>query len=147
MFVYHVFMTSPLWLLVLSLYKEDYLHFLHLCPFVYTAVSVSGKVERSLIVLTHQWGGCWYSNLPQSVNNCCVIEGLVAFIVFSRCFLDLSVGVRAFEMGLSQISSFFSPYTKKSEDYQKTNPRESNMIIFIIIIISSNALFTNCYSP
>ena len=48
MFVYHNFMTSPLWLDdVLSLYKEDYLQFfLNVCPFDYTAVAISGKVER-----------------------------------------------------------------------------------------------------
>ena len=39
-------MTSPLWLLVLSLYKEDYLKKI-VCPFDYTAVAVSGKVELS----------------------------------------------------------------------------------------------------
>ena len=33
--------------LVLSLYKEDYLQILNVCPFYYTAVAVSGKVERS----------------------------------------------------------------------------------------------------
>ena len=36
------------WLFVLSLYKEDYLHiFLDMCPFDYTTVTVSVKVERS----------------------------------------------------------------------------------------------------
>ena len=34
------------WLLVLSLYKEDYLQILNVCPFDYTAIAVSGKVER-----------------------------------------------------------------------------------------------------
>ena len=33
------------WLLVLSLYKEDYLHILNVCPFDYTAVAVNWKVE------------------------------------------------------------------------------------------------------
>ena len=52
MFVYHIFMTSPLtplyWLLVLSLYKEDLFYkFLNVCPFDYTAVAVTGKLERS----------------------------------------------------------------------------------------------------
>ena len=49
MFVYHIFMTSPLlcWLLVLSLHEEDYLQVLNMCPFDNTAVVVSGKVERS----------------------------------------------------------------------------------------------------
>ena len=39
-------------LLVLSLYKENYLHILNVCPFDYMAVAVSGKVERSLTGLT-----------------------------------------------------------------------------------------------
>ena len=49
MFVYHIFMTSPLWLAVGPwTYKEDYLQFfLNVCPFDYTAVAVNGKVERS----------------------------------------------------------------------------------------------------
>ena len=49
-FVYVPHFLWPLrfgWLLVLSLYKEDYLQFLNVCPFDYTAVAGSGKVERS----------------------------------------------------------------------------------------------------
>ena len=42
---------------------------------------------------------------PKSARNRCVFGGVV---VFSRCFLDFSVGVDAFVMGLIQISSFFS---------------------------------------
>ena len=64
--MYHTFMTSPLWL-VLSLYKEDYIciyKFLNVCPFDYTVVVVSGKVELSLTGLHHQWGGCCYSYWP-----------------------------------------------------------------------------------
>ena len=45
---------------------------------------------------------------PKSVRNRCVIKVLVAFFMLSRCFLDFSVGVGAFVIGLSQISSFFS---------------------------------------
>ena len=45
---------------------------------------------------------------PKSVHKRCVIEGFVGVFVLSRCFLDFSVGVRAFVIGLSQISSFFS---------------------------------------
>ena len=32
------------WMLVLSLYKEDYLQILNVCPFDYTDFAVSGKV-------------------------------------------------------------------------------------------------------
>ena len=35
------------WLLVLSLYKDDYLHILNVFHFYFTAVAVSGKGERS----------------------------------------------------------------------------------------------------
>ena len=48
MFVYHI--LWPLlfgWLLVLSLYKEDYLQIFQCVSFDYMAVVVSGKVERS----------------------------------------------------------------------------------------------------
>ena len=45
---------------------------------------------------------------PKWIRNHCVIEVLVAFLVLSRWFLDFSVGVGAFVIGLSQISSFFS---------------------------------------
>ena len=45
---------------------------------------------------------------PKSVRNRCVIEVLVVFFKLSRCFLDFSVSVGAFVIGLSQISSFFS---------------------------------------
>ena len=43
---------------------------------------------------------------PKSVRNRCVIE-VFGGVFVSRCFLDFSVGVGAFVIGLSQISSFF----------------------------------------
>ena len=43
---------------------------------------------------------------PKSVHNRCVIEVFGCVFVLSLCFLDLSLGVRAFVMGLSQIPSF-----------------------------------------
>ena len=54
MSVYHIFMISLFgWLLVLSLYKEDYLRFfLNVCPFDYTTFAVSGKVGYPLTDLT-----------------------------------------------------------------------------------------------
>ena len=45
---------------------------------------------------------------PKSVRNGCVIEFCSGVFVLSVCFLDFSVGVGAFVIGLSQISSFFS---------------------------------------
>ena len=50
MFVYHIFMASPFWW-VLSIRRIIY-NFLNVCPFDYTDVAVSGKVERSLTGLT-----------------------------------------------------------------------------------------------
>ena len=47
---------------------------------------------------------------PKSVRNRCVIEVFGGVFVLSRCFLDFSLGVGAFAIGLSQISSFFSFY-------------------------------------
>ena len=49
----------------------------------------------------------------------------MAFFVLSRCFLDFSVGVGAFVIGISQISSFFScngrthsgPKQRKQEEW------------------------------
>ena len=45
---------------------------------------------------------------PKSVRNLNVIEVFGCVFVLSRCFLDFSVGVGAFGIGLSQIFSFFS---------------------------------------
>ena len=45
---------------------------------------------------------------PKSVRNHCVIEAFGDVFVLSHCLLDFSVGVGAFFIGLSQISSFFS---------------------------------------
>ena len=47
---------------------------------------------------------------PKSVRNRCLIELFVALFVLSLCPFDISVGVGAFVIGLSQISSFFSGY-------------------------------------
>ena len=45
---------------------------------------------------------------PKLVRNRCLIKVFVAFFILSRCFLDFSVDVGAFVVGLSQISSLFS---------------------------------------
>ena len=45
---------------------------------------------------------------PKSIRNRCVIEAFGGVFVLSFCFLDFSVGVGAFVIGLSKISSFFS---------------------------------------
>ena len=43
---------------------------------------------------------------PKSVRNRCEIEVFGGVFAFSLCFLDISVGVRAFVIDFSQISSF-----------------------------------------
>ena len=48
------------------------------------------------------------TNRHKSVRNRCVLKVLVAFFVLSRRFLEFSVSVGDFTIGLSQISSFFS---------------------------------------
>ena len=48
------------------------------------------------------------TNLLKSVRNCCVIEVFCGVFVLSRCFLDFSVSVGAFVIGLGHIPSFFS---------------------------------------
>ena len=45
---------------------------------------------------------------PKSVRNCCLIEFFVALFVLLICPFHVSVGVGAFVIGLSQISSFLS---------------------------------------
>ena len=63
---------------------------------------------------------------PKSVRNRCLIEVksrkyqgvsfFVALFVLSLCPFDISVGVGAFVIGLSQISSFFSCFSCVHED-------------------------------
>ena len=48
------------------------------------------------------------SDRPKSVRNCYIIELFGDFFVLSCCPFDISVGVRAFVIRLSKISSFFS---------------------------------------
>ena len=51
---------------------------------------------------------------PKSVCNRCVIEVLVAFLCCHVAFLNFSVGVGAFVIGLSQISSL--SFSLKNQD-------------------------------
>ena len=55
--------------------------------------------------------GHGYKNFrPKSARNHCVIKVFGGVFVLSRCYLDFSVGVGAFVIGLSQIFSSFSIY-------------------------------------
>ena len=72
---------------------------------------VSGRVGIPLTGFTTPVGGgaiVTPTDSPKSVRNRCVIEVFGGVLVMSRCFLDFSVGVGAFVIGLSQISFFFS---------------------------------------
>ena len=50
------------------------------------------------------------TDCPNSVHNRCLIKVFGGVFVLSRCFLDFSVGVGVFVIGLSQVSSFFSNF-------------------------------------
>ena len=92
------------WLLVLRfIYK-----FFNVCHLDYTAVAGSWKVGPVNQVYHTSWVTVVTpTDLPKSVRNLCVIELFVALFVLSLCPFDISVGVGAFVIGLSQISSFF----------------------------------------
>ena len=47
---------------------------------------------------------------PKSVRNRCVIKLFCGIALLSLCPFEISAGVGAFVLGLSQISSFFSQY-------------------------------------
>ena len=82
-----------------------------MCPFDYTAVAGSGTVGPVNQVNHTSWVAVITpTDRTKSVCNCCVIELFVALFVLSLCPFDISVGVGAFVIGLSQISSFFSLY-------------------------------------
>ena len=80
-----------------------------MCPFDYTAVAGSGKVGPVNQVNHTSWVAVVTpTDRPKSVRNRCVINVFVALFVLSLCPFDISAGVGAFVIGLSQISSFFS---------------------------------------
>ena len=84
-----------------------------MCPFDYTAVAGSEKVESVNQVNHTSWVAVVTpTDRPKSVHNRCVIE---LFLWLCLCchfalltLIYISVGVLAFVIGLSQISSFFS---------------------------------------
>ena len=73
---------------------------------------------------------------PRSVCNRCVIEVFGCVFVLSRCFLDFNVGVAAFVIGLSQISSFFSvawPHTVTpsiDKTFTSSWPKQAHWTLF-----------------
>ena len=71
-------------------------------------MNASGTFKGGALMDNPRWGDCFCSSWPSKVapqslrdwSFCCVF-------VLSRCFWDFSVGVWAFVMELSKISSFF----------------------------------------
>ena len=87
--------------------------FSNACPLNYKAVAGSGKVwpvnqvnHTSLVAIVTA------TDRLKSVGNRCVIELFVALFVSSLCPYDISGGVWAFVIELSQISAFFSRIMK-----------------------------------
>ena len=83
--------------------------FLNVCPFDNTAVAENGKVGPVNKVNHTSWVAVVTpTDRPKSVRNRSLIELFVALFVLSLCPFNISVGVGAFVIGLSQISSFLS---------------------------------------
>ena len=81
--------------------------FLNVCHFDYTAVAGSGKGWPVNKVYHTSWVAVGTkTDRPKSVRNSCVIEFFVELIVLSLCPFDISFGVGAFVIGLSQIFPF-----------------------------------------
>ena len=89
--------TIYIWLLL-----ESYVVFL-LCTFT----ALVHFVHLLLLWLVGRLGIVTPTDHPKSVRNHCVMEVFGGVFVLSRCALDLSVGVGAFVIWLSLISSFF----------------------------------------
>ena len=84
--------------------------FFNVYPFDYTAFAVNWKVRIPLIGLSTWVTVVTTTDRPKSVRNRCVIEVFGGGFALSRCFLDFSVGVGDFVIGLGLISSVFSSY-------------------------------------
>ena len=110
LYVYRL--LSPLrlgWLLVCCLYKENYLQIFKRASFWIGAVAGSGKVGPVTQVNHTSWVAVnTPTDRPKSVRNRCVIELFCGVVCVVSLPFWLSVGVGAFVIGLSQISSFFS---------------------------------------
>ena len=78
-------------------------------PFDYTAVAGSEKVGPVNQVHHTSWVAVVTpTDRPKSVRNHCIIELFCGVVCVVTCPFDISAGVGAFVIGLSQISSFYS---------------------------------------
>ena len=95
--------------MVCCLYKEVYLQIFKRASFDFTAVAGSGKVGPVHQVNHTSWEAVLTpTDRPKSVHNRCVIELFCGVVCVAAWPFDISVGERAFVVGLSQISTFFS---------------------------------------
>ena len=100
-------------------YIRRFIHkFLNVCPFDYTAIAGSGKVGPVNQVNHTSWVAVVTpTDRPKSISNRCLIEHFVALFVLSLCPFDISVGVGALVVGLSQISAFLSLSSSRSDSW------------------------------
>ena len=92
--------------------------FLNVCPFDYTAVAGSGKVGPVNQVNHTSWVAVVTpTDRPKSVRNRCLIELFCGVVCVITALFDISVGVGAFVIGLSQISSFLSLHQVIQESF------------------------------
>ena len=75
---------------------------------------------------------------PKSVRNRCVIEVFGGVCVLSLSFLEFSVGVRGFVIGMSQISSFFL-------ECDNMNCTQWHLLIFAVSILTILSIFLIIY--
>ena len=104
-----------------------------MCPFDYTAVAGSGKVGPVNQINHTSWVAVVTStDRPKSVHNRCVIEHFCGVVCVVTLHFDNSVGEGAFVIGLSQISSFFSPYIVSF--YCKRKQRKINRTLYKLVV-------------
>ena len=85
------------------------------CPFDYTVVAGSGKVGSVNQVNHTSWVAVVTpTDRPKSVRNRCLIELFCGVVCVVTAPFDISVGVGAFVIGLSQIFSFLFLWSKPS---------------------------------
>ena len=80
--------------------------FLNMCPFGYMAVAGSEKACEAVYHTSWMPVATPY-NCPSRSAITMLSNFLIPYPVLSICLFDISVGIRTFAIGLSQISSFF----------------------------------------
>ena len=117
---------------------------LNVCPLDYTDIVVSGKVGPLTRLVKHiSWVAAESPTFrPTSVQNCWVIELFGGVFVLSLCLFNISVGIEAFAIGLSQIfSCSLDKGLVRSYMYSKCLPSILSFSIYILASIFDNNLF------